>query len=131
MPALIPVLRALAIVAAVSLPALAQPARGLKVFISVDVEGLAGVVSGSEVSAGTPFIGNEFRTMLGHRGNGIPEERFHNFVYQPISETDGSVSGICVHAVDVTELVQARRDAETARAAAEDANRAKASSSPP
>jgi len=74
---------------------------------------------------GTPFIGNEFRAMLDHRHNGIPEERFYNFVNQPIRETDGSVSGICVHAVDVTEMVQARRDAETARAAAENANRAK------
>ena len=75
--------------------------------------------------SGTPFIGNEVMAMMDRQGNGIPEERFFNFVFQPISETDGSVSGICVLSVDVTELVQARRDAETARAAAEDANRAK------
>jgi signal transduction histidine kinase len=46
------------------------------------------------------------------------DERFLNFVYQPLRSADGVVNGIFVHGVDVTELVRARR-------AAEDANQAK------
>ena len=76
-------------------------------------------------ATGTPFVGTEFRVMLDHLGDGVPRERFFNFVYQPIREADGSVSGTFVHAMDVTDLVHARQEAEVARAAAEDANRAK------
>ena len=72
----------------------------------------------------TPYIGTEFRVTLDYRGQG-PEDRFFNFIYQPIREADGSVSGTFVHAMDVTDLVHAKHDAEAARASAEEANRAK------
>jgi signal transduction histidine kinase len=74
---------------------------------------------------GSPFIGNEYPLMLDTRDNGTLTECFFNFVYQPIREADGSVSGIYVHAVNVTELVRARREAEAAGAVAASANRAK------
>jgi signal transduction histidine kinase len=38
-------------------------------------------------------------------------------VYQPITEADGTRSGVFVHGVDVTELMQARADAEAANRA--------------
>lgn len=76
-------------------------------------------------ATGVPFIGSALRLMLDSDGDGVPEEHFFNFVYQPIHERNYSVSAIFVHAVDVTEQIQARREAESARVAAETANRAK------
>jgi PAS domain-containing protein len=32
-----------------------------------------------------------------------PEERYIDFVYQPIVEPDGSVTGIFVHGIDITD----------------------------
>jgi signal transduction histidine kinase len=63
---------------------------------------------------GEPFVGNGVRAMLDNAGDGLLEECFVNFVYQPVREADGSVSRIFVHAVDVTEQVRAQRDAEAA-----------------
>jgi CheY-like chemotaxis protein len=42
------------------------------------------------------------------------EERFADFVYQPIFEADGSVRGIFVHGLDITEQVKARKAIEEA-----------------
>jgi PAS domain S-box-containing protein len=61
---------------------------------------------------GTPFVGTELRILLHRTPAAEPEERFLNFVYQPLAEADGSVSGVLVHGVDVTELVQARQRQE-------------------
>jgi D-amino peptidase len=52
----------------VATPALAQTARPLKVFISVDMEGLAGVVNGSEVSATGPDYAH-FRAIMAAETN--------------------------------------------------------------
>jgi len=41
-----------------------------------------------------------------------PVEHFLNFIYQPVREVDGTISGIFVHAVDVTEQVRARQEVE-------------------
>jgi len=68
-------------------------------------------------ATGQPYVGEEERLMLEHDGRGV-EERFVNFVYQPLRSADGAVTGIFAHGVDVTEIVQSRR-------AAEEANRAK------
>jgi PAS domain S-box-containing protein len=49
---------------------------------------------------------------------GLPEapaqERFVSFVYEPLRDPDGSVSGIFIHGVDVTELVRLRNEAQAA-----------------
>ncbi|HET7563391.1 MAG TPA: PAS domain S-box protein [Gemmatimonadaceae bacterium] len=81
---------------------------------------------------GEPFSSPELGVMLDNLRNGVLEQRFFNFIYQPIREADGSVSGIFVHAIDVTEPVQMRQaaerlqhEAEEARTAAEWANQAK------
>ncbi|HEX6042001.1 PAS domain-containing protein [Longimicrobium sp.] len=61
---------------------------------------------------GEPFAGTEMPVQL-QRAPGAPrEERFVNFVYQPLAGADGRVEGILVHGADVTELVEARRMAE-------------------
>jgi PAS domain S-box-containing protein len=64
--------------------------------------------------SGKPYIGNEIPIMLQRVPNGLLEERFVNFAFQPIFESDDSVYGIFAHGIDITEQVQARRDAEAA-----------------
>jgi PAS domain S-box-containing protein len=62
--------------------------------------------------SGEPFVGNEAKVMV-QRSQGSPlEERFVNFVYQPILGTDDSVTGIFVHGVDVSTQVWARQEVE-------------------
>ena len=65
---------------------------------------------------GEAFFHNELAVMLDAKGNGALEETFFNFVYQPIREGGAGtpVTGIFVQAVDVTEQVRARREAESA-----------------
>lgn len=62
-------------------------------------------------ASGIAFQGNEVRVHLDRRGDGSAEELFFNFVYQPISD-GGAVTGIMIHAVEVTEQVRARRQVE-------------------
>jgi signal transduction histidine kinase/DNA-binding response OmpR family regulator len=59
---------------------------------------------------GEPFIGNELRVALDH--GGVLEDRYVDFVYQPVSDAAGNVTGIFVHGNDVTEQVRARRVVE-------------------
>ncbi|HEX2188926.1 MAG TPA: PAS domain-containing protein, partial [Longimicrobiaceae bacterium] len=61
---------------------------------------------------GEPFVGSEMRILLQRTPGAEPEEAFVNFVYQPVREADGSVGGIFVHGVDVTEQVSARMEIE-------------------
>lgn len=81
---------------------------------------------------GTPYVGREVSVQLARGGEGPPEERFVDFIYQPLTEADGTRSGIIAHGSDVTEHVHARREierllkeAESAQDAAEEANQAK------
>jgi len=76
MPRLSAVARALAALLALSTPALAQQQpRGLKVFISVDMEGLAGVVAGADVSPNGPDYPH-FRTIMAGETNAAIEGAF-------------------------------------------------------
>ena len=61
---------------------------------------------------GAPFVGDELRILLSRTPDAAPEERYLNFVYQPLREGDGTVSGIFVHGVDVTDQVVARQEVE-------------------
>lgn len=63
---------------------------------------------------GEPFIGREMLIQIQKAPNAPLEQHFVDFVYQPIFEADGSVSGIFVHGVDITEQVQDRKNAEQA-----------------
>ena len=62
-------------VAVWSAVATAQPARGIKVFISVDMEGLSGVVSGSDVSPASPDYAH-FRAIMAAETNAAIEGAF-------------------------------------------------------
>ena len=57
---------------------------------------------------GQTFAGNELPVLLGRGAGGALERRYMNLVYQAIREVDGTVSGVFVHGIDVTDLVAAR-----------------------
>ena len=63
-------------------------------------------------NSGEPFAGTEMEIDLQREPGGAREKRFLNFVYQPLTDADGSVSGILAHGVDVSDLVRSRRKAE-------------------
>ena len=89
--------------------------------------------------SGVPFTGTEMRVMLDRGGDGVLEEGFYNFVYQPSLDPSGQVDGVLVFAFDITPQVRSRLEVERlaaerqqllasereARAEAEVANRAK------
>ncbi|GLV60656.1 hypothetical protein KDH_74750 [Dictyobacter sp. S3.2.2.5] len=74
---------------------------------------------------GEPFYGNEMLVRLDRQGNGELEDVYFNFVYQAAYDATGSIDGILVHAVDVTEQVRARKRVETLLVALEEADRRK------
>jgi two-component system, cell cycle sensor histidine kinase and response regulator CckA len=60
-------------------------------------------------ATGVPFVGDEMPVQFTD-GAGVPGElRYINFVYQPMTDVDGAVSGIVCHGVNVTEQVLSRR----------------------
>ena len=65
----------------------------------------------SVLATGQPFIGTEVPVSLHNPATGMDEQRYVNFVYQPIADRE-SFSGIFVHGVDVTAQVRARHDVE-------------------
>jgi D-amino peptidase len=75
MPKLAAASRAIALLVALSTSTLAQQPRGLRVFVSVDMEGLAGVVSGADVSAGSPDYGH-FRAIMAGETNAAVDGAF-------------------------------------------------------
>jgi PAS domain S-box-containing protein len=68
-------------------------------------------------ASGEPYVGTEERVWIDRDGGGTTSEGVFNFVYQPLFGTDGRVDGILLHAVEVTPLVEARREAEAANRA--------------
>src|SRR5215212_5193081 len=67
--------RALALLLSLAPVAFTQTPRPLKVFVSVDMEGLAGVVAGADVSAGSPDYAH-FRTIMTGETNAAIEGAF-------------------------------------------------------
>lgn len=66
--------------------------------------------------SGQPYIGHEVLIRLDRQGNGKLSECYFNFIYKPLKDAKGKTSGIFVHAVDVTELVHAKQEAEFSEA---------------
>jgi two-component sensor histidine kinase len=56
-------------------------------------------------ATGEPFIGRDLKVVLQRTPGAEPEERYVDFIYQPIKERDGAVSGIFCEGTDVTERV--------------------------
>ncbi|HEX7978165.1 MAG TPA: ATP-binding protein [Gemmatimonadaceae bacterium] len=96
-------------------------------FPELDVETIYGIMH-DVYTTGVPYVVNEFPV----HGEGPGPEIYYNFVYQPLTDAEGMVTGIAVLATDTTELVlerlvaeRGRAEAEVARNAAEEASRAK------
>lgn len=58
------------------------------------------------LETGEPFIGNELEVFL--IKNGKKEKSYFNFIYQPLREEDGIVSGIIVVCTEVTSIVHSK-----------------------
>jgi PAS domain S-box-containing protein len=72
---------------------------------------------------GRPFIGNEMRLDVQEQSSDSTRTFYFSFVYEPMQNLDGGVSGIFVHGVDVTEQVLARQQIETHAAESAEASR--------
>lgn len=59
--------------------------------------------------SGQPYIGNAVPLVLQRHADGTCEERFVDFVYQPLKGSDGNVIGIFVEGHDVTDHIMARK----------------------
>ncbi len=77
------------------------------------------------IQTGEPYVGRELPIMLTPAPESEPVQRFVDFIYYPLTEPDGTRSGVVAHGSDVTEHVNARAEAQRARAEAEQANLAK------
>lgn len=62
------------------------------------------------LNTGQPYYGVEFEVPLLRHGK--TETTYFNFVYQPLQEADGSISGIITVATEVTAQVRARHQLE-------------------
>ncbi|MGJ7546801.1 ATP-binding protein [Variovorax sp. LT1R16] len=66
-------------------------------------------------ATGEPYVAREYRMLLDRTGTGGLEEHFFRFNLQPIRQSTGQVHGLMAVAVDVSDLVVARRQAELAK----------------
>ena len=60
------------------------------------------------VFQGEPFIGHALRFQVDGGGNSTADERYLDFVYQPLREADGRTSGVIVIGNDVTDRKKAQ-----------------------
>ena len=82
-----------------------QPARGLKVFISVDMEGLAGVVTSSNVSSNGPDYAH-FRTIMAGEANAAIEGAIRaGATTVVVRDSHGSKENLLPGAVDARALL--------------------------
>ncbi len=94
-------------------PVVGKPIR--EALPELDGQGIFELLDGVYQS-GEPFVGRSIRVML-QRLLSAPEEAFFDFVYQPLFDDRRRVTGIAVVAFEVTELTNARREAEAANRA--------------
>ena len=57
-------------------------------------------------TTGEPFVGSRVPVKLQRETDGIAEDRFVDFLYQPITDAPGRITGIFVEGSDVTERVR-------------------------
>ena len=60
---------------------------------------------------GEPYAASELPLMIERRPGSV-EETYFSFVYHPLRESDGTISGVAIVATDVTPLVRARKGVE-------------------
>lgn len=67
-------------------------------------------------STGLPYHGSETKILLRRSETNILDERYVNFIYQPLKDSLNQVTGIFVHGVDVTDSVISRENATKSEA---------------
>ena len=65
---------------------------------------------------GIPYVGTEVRETRVHPETGEETERYYDFIYHPMREASGKVSGLMVQVADVTERVLTREVNESREA---------------
>jgi signal transduction histidine kinase len=65
----------------------------------------------------TAYVGRSLPLVVNRTAHGDPEQRYFDFVYQPLLDEDGRAEGIAAVVYDVIELTRARQDAEVANRA--------------
>ena len=63
-------------------------------------------------ATGQPFVAEEMLTHLDRGGDGVLQDCYFDFVYQPLHDPSGAVEGIAVIITDVTTMALARMSAE-------------------
>jgi PAS domain S-box-containing protein len=61
---------------------------------------------------GKTIVRSELPVQIDIRGDGTLDQRYYSFAYQPIRAPSGTVTGVLVHAVDLTDHVRARKRVE-------------------
>lgn len=74
-------------------------------------QGFIGLLDGV-YRTGEPFIGREAKVRLDLLGDGVLQEAFVTFVYQPMRNEQGEIEGIDVFGFEVTDHVRTRQKAE-------------------
>jgi PAS domain S-box-containing protein len=64
------------------------------------------------MASGQPFVGRERPIRIDRQGHGSAEDTFFTFVYSPLRDADARVEAVVVLALDVTDEVLAKRQAE-------------------
>ncbi len=70
-------------------------------------------------ATGKPYSAREVLVVFAREG-GVPEDHWFNFVYEPLRDTEGNVTGILTQCLNVTEQVLARRSLEAVNKQLED-----------
>ena len=68
-------------------------------------------------ATGQPFLGTEILIMLHDPATSVAEQRYVDFIYQPLMDGQQQTQGILAFILDVTDQVRARKQAETLQAA--------------
>ena len=64
------------------------------------------------LTTGVPFIGTEMKLGLQRVPDGVVEEHYLNFVYEPLRDIQNNQVGVVAHGYDITDQVIARQQAE-------------------
>ncbi|MDQ2773440.1 MAG: ATP-binding protein [Acidobacteriota bacterium] len=78
------------------------------------------------LKTGNPFSAHELLVPLDRNRDGVVEDFWFTFIYEPLRDSVGAISGVVAVAVDVTLQVRARRELERANKALEEFSHAAA-----
>ena len=82
-----------------------KPAR--QALPEIDGQGLFELLD-KVFQTGETFTGRELPVRVQREPEGTLEQRFVDFVFQPVFEPNASVSGVLVHGIDITEIKRAK-----------------------